>query len=127
MNTIGIFAGRGDVLVAMALAFILGFILAWKVRGWWANIVFRRSLRKHSETGGGSYWDPDIELRYDYEMLPVGETPLAKAQKRLQWALAHKAKVLENILWFDGNDDNRLWTEFTNLDTTIDRLIAEGK
>ena len=52
---------------------------------------------------------------------------LTKARKRLRWALARKAKVLENILWFDDDADIQRWTEFTDLDATIDRLIAEGK
>lgn len=46
MNTVGVFAGRGDVLVAMALAFVLGAIIAWKVRGWLADIKHRRSIRR---------------------------------------------------------------------------------
>lgn len=33
MSTIGVFAGRGDVLVAMALAFVLGAWLGWRLRG----------------------------------------------------------------------------------------------
>lgn len=45
MNTVGIFAGRGDVLVAMALAFILGFILAWKIRSWWADFQKPKTKR----------------------------------------------------------------------------------
>lgn len=56
----------------------------------------------------------------------VDTRELVKAQRRLRWALAHKAKVLENILWFDDQNDIRRWTEFTDLNTTIDRLIAEG-
>jgi len=31
MNTIGIFAGRGDVLVAMVLALLIGVWLGWKL------------------------------------------------------------------------------------------------
>lgn len=41
MNAIGIFAGRGDVLVAMALAGLVGVYLGWyarkysdRIRGW---------------------------------------------------------------------------------------------
>jgi len=52
---------------------------------------------------------------------------LIRAQRRLRWALAHKAKVRGNILWFNYQKDVRRWTEFTDLDATIDRLIAEGK
>ena len=32
MNTVGIFAGRGDVLVAMALALIIGVWVGWQLR-----------------------------------------------------------------------------------------------
>lgn len=33
MNTVGLFAGRGDVILAMGLAFIVGVFIGWKVRG----------------------------------------------------------------------------------------------
>lgn len=33
MSTVGIFAGRGDVLVAMAFAILIGFYLGYKWRG----------------------------------------------------------------------------------------------
>lgn len=33
MSTVGIFAGRGDVLMAMALAMVVGAWIGWKVRG----------------------------------------------------------------------------------------------
>lgn len=62
------------------------------------NVVERPSDEELDEEGcdgEGTYWDPDIELRCDYEMLPIGNTPLVKAQKRLEWAVARKAKVLE--------------------------------
>lgn len=32
MNAVGIFAGRGDVLVAMALALIIGVWVGWQAR-----------------------------------------------------------------------------------------------
>ncbi len=32
MNTVGIFAGRGDVIVAMALAFLIGVWAGWQSR-----------------------------------------------------------------------------------------------
>lgn len=32
MNTVGLFAGRGDVVLAMVLAFALGGIAGWHVR-----------------------------------------------------------------------------------------------
>lgn len=31
MSTVGIFAGRGDVLVAMALALLMGVWIGWKL------------------------------------------------------------------------------------------------
>ena len=40
MSTVGIFAGRGDVLVAMAFAILIGFYLGYKWRGlidWFTN------------------------------------------------------------------------------------------
>ena len=33
MSTVGIFAGRGDVLVAMALAGLIGIYAGWLLRG----------------------------------------------------------------------------------------------
>jgi hypothetical protein len=32
MNAVGIFAGRGDVLVAMLLALVIGVWLGWQLR-----------------------------------------------------------------------------------------------
>jgi len=32
MNTVGIFAGRGDVLVAMALALVIGVWVGWHLK-----------------------------------------------------------------------------------------------
>ena len=32
MSTVGIFAGRGDVLVAMGLALVIGIWVGWKAR-----------------------------------------------------------------------------------------------
>lgn len=39
MNTVGVFAGRGDVIVAMALAFLIGAWAGWQIRKLvdWAN------------------------------------------------------------------------------------------
>lgn len=31
MSTVGVFAGRGDVLVAMALALLMGVWIGWKL------------------------------------------------------------------------------------------------
>lgn len=33
MNAVGLFAGRGDIILAMGLAFIVGAFIGWKVRG----------------------------------------------------------------------------------------------
>jgi hypothetical protein len=33
MNTVGLFAGRGDVILAMGLALLVGGFLGWKLRG----------------------------------------------------------------------------------------------
>jgi hypothetical protein len=33
MNTVGLFAGRGDVVLAMGLAFVIGAFIGWKLRG----------------------------------------------------------------------------------------------
>jgi hypothetical protein len=44
MNTIGIFAGRGDVLVAMAFALVIGAWAGWQFRrlvGWVQSKVKR--------------------------------------------------------------------------------------
>jgi hypothetical protein len=92
------------------------------------NVVERPSDEELDEEGcdgEGTYWDPDIELRCDYEMLPIGNTPLVKAQKRLEWAVARKAKVLENILWLDTQNDIRRWTEFTDLDAAANHWGRE--
>ena len=32
MNTVGIFAGRGDVILAMGMALVLGIWFGWKLR-----------------------------------------------------------------------------------------------
>ena len=32
MNTVGVFAGRGDVIVAMGLALLIGVWLGWQIR-----------------------------------------------------------------------------------------------
>ncbi len=44
MSTVGIFAGRGDVILAMALSFGGGIILSWYIRtkldnikSWWKS------------------------------------------------------------------------------------------
>lgn len=50
MNAVGIFAGRGDVIVAMALALLIGVWLGWQVRKLvdWANS--KKSARKNFST-----------------------------------------------------------------------------
>jgi hypothetical protein len=35
MNTVGIFAGRGDTILAMGLAFIVGMWVGWKLCSLW--------------------------------------------------------------------------------------------
>jgi len=39
MNAVGVFAGRGDVIVAMGLALLIGIWLGWQLRKLvdWAN------------------------------------------------------------------------------------------
>lgn len=43
MNTIGIFAGRGDVLVAMGFALLIGAWIGWHIQ---RLFVWLQSLRK---------------------------------------------------------------------------------
>jgi hypothetical protein len=44
MNTVGIFAGRGDVLVAMGLALVIGVWVGWKLNDIvdWARSKLKR-------------------------------------------------------------------------------------
>ena len=46
MNAIGVFAGRGDVILAMGLAFVVGMLLAWWLRGLTSGWVQRRLKRR---------------------------------------------------------------------------------
>lgn len=32
MNTVGIFAGRGDVIIAMGLSVVMGMMIGWQAR-----------------------------------------------------------------------------------------------
>lgn len=48
MNTVGIFAGRGDVLVAMGLALIIGVWVGWKVKAI-VTWVSTRNLKKEDK------------------------------------------------------------------------------
>ncbi len=48
MNAVGIFAGRGDVLVAMALALIIGIWIGWQLR---RAIAWLESKRNKKESG----------------------------------------------------------------------------
>jgi hypothetical protein len=48
MNTVGIFAGRGDVLVAMGLALIIGVWIGWKLKAI-ANWISTRKLKKEDQ------------------------------------------------------------------------------
>lgn len=43
MSTVGIFAGRGDVVLAMVLAALIGIWIGWKLRGLTEWIRQRRS------------------------------------------------------------------------------------
>ena len=49
MNTVGLFAGRGDVILAMLLAFVLGGLVGWHIRR--AYVAVRRvlGLAKHND------------------------------------------------------------------------------
>jgi hypothetical protein len=38
MMTVGLFAGRGDVVLAMILALMVGAWIGWKTRGAWEGI-----------------------------------------------------------------------------------------
>ena len=42
MTAVGMFAGRGDVVLAMGVALILGLIVGWKLRGFVGVIVKRK-------------------------------------------------------------------------------------
>lgn len=46
MNAVGIFAGRGDVIVAMGLAFVLGAWISWWVRSTIAKWQLRRAEKE---------------------------------------------------------------------------------
>ena len=48
MNTIGIFAGRGDTILAMGLALLLGIYLGYKLRSWilWMEFKLNRKDRE---------------------------------------------------------------------------------
>jgi len=45
VSTVGIFAGRGDVLVAMGLALIIGVWIGWKAKSI-VNWISTRKLKK---------------------------------------------------------------------------------
>lgn len=45
MSAVGIFAGRGDVILAMGLALIVGAWIGWQARGFAAWIKDRRKLK----------------------------------------------------------------------------------
>lgn len=45
-DTVGIFAGRGDVILAMGMALILGVRIGWKLRAGMYGISQWRSKRK---------------------------------------------------------------------------------
>jgi hypothetical protein len=43
MSTVGIFAGRGDVILSMGLALIFGVWVGWQARGLWDRLKGRRA------------------------------------------------------------------------------------
>jgi hypothetical protein len=46
VTAVGMFAGRGDVVLAMGVALILGLILGWKAHGLWISARARLAARK---------------------------------------------------------------------------------
>ena len=48
MNAVGIFAGRGDVIVAMVLALLIGVWIGWQVRRLadWVNSKTHKSTKE---------------------------------------------------------------------------------
>jgi hypothetical protein len=49
MATIGIFSGRGDVVLAMAIAFVLGLIIGYKFGGFVHRIKSKFHAAKSKE------------------------------------------------------------------------------
>lgn len=49
MSTIGIFAGRGDVILSMGLALVFGFWLGWRARSLWLRI---RGIGRNDKVAG---------------------------------------------------------------------------
>lgn len=43
MNTVGIFAGRGDVVLAMGLALVIGVWVGWQIHRFKAWVSSKRS------------------------------------------------------------------------------------
>lgn len=49
MSTVGIFAGRGDIVLAMALAFFVGILVGWQLRKgsvWFQEKITSRFSKK---------------------------------------------------------------------------------
>lgn len=47
MNTLGLFAGRGDVVLAMGLACLVGVYIGYKLHGWKVRLSnFKRKGNK---------------------------------------------------------------------------------
>ena len=46
MNTVGVFAGRGDVIVAMGLALLIGAWIGWHVQRFVAWLRNKRAPKK---------------------------------------------------------------------------------
>lgn len=42
MTAVGLFAGRGDVILAMGLALLVGAWVGWQLRGLWLRIQKRK-------------------------------------------------------------------------------------
>lgn len=43
MTAVGLFAGRGDVILAMGLALLVGCWIGWRLRGAWMRVRGRKS------------------------------------------------------------------------------------
>jgi len=50
MNTVGIFAGRGDVILAMGMALILGTWFGWKLKATCVSFSDWKNKRKQKDT-----------------------------------------------------------------------------
>lgn len=46
MTGVGLFAGRGDVILSMGLALMFGCWAGWQIRGLWSRIVLRNRQKE---------------------------------------------------------------------------------